>query len=57
MLVATAYAALARHESVEIFRRRIDARTEIKLAAGAELMVVGKRDKIQRFDRECGEPG
>lgn len=32
-----------------------EARAEIRLAAGAELLVVGKRDKIQRFDRECGE--
>ena len=32
-----------------------EARAEIKLATGAELLVVGKRDKIQRFDRECGE--
>lgn len=32
-----------------------DARAEAKLATGVDLLVVGQREKIHRFDRECGE--
>jgi len=32
-----------------------ETRAELSLSAGAGLLVVGKRDKIARFERECGE--
>lgn len=32
-----------------------EARGELRLAAGCELVVVGKRDRIGRFERACGE--
>lgn len=32
-----------------------EARAEVRLMAGDELLVVGKREKIGHFERECGE--
>lgn len=34
-----------------------EAQAELRLEAGAELIVVGRREKIARFDRECGSGG
>jgi trk system potassium uptake protein TrkA len=32
-----------------------EARADVQLQAGCQLLVVGRREKISRFERECGK--